>query len=76
MPDAPVPCLYPSRADLEEAMRAAELERWPGKSVSLLDHLDEFCLDCLAGDCGSCEGGPCQCLHDSEPPRFAVGGPL
>jgi hypothetical protein len=34
---------------------------------ALLEHLDEFCLYCLAGDCGSCEGAPCQCGHGSEP---------
>ena len=37
---------------------------WPGKRRTLLDHLDEFCLYCLAGNCGSCEGGPCQCAHE------------
>jgi hypothetical protein len=37
---------------------------WPGKrGAVLLEHLDEFCLYCLAGDCGSCEGGLCQCGH-------------
>ena len=38
---------------------------WPGRRRTLLDHLDEFCLYCLAGNCGSCEGGPCQCVHSS-----------
>jgi hypothetical protein len=37
---------------------------WPGRRRTLLDHLDEFCLYCLAGNCGSCEGGPCQCAHE------------
>ena len=42
---------------------------WPGKraGAGLLEHLDEFCLHCLAGDCGSCEGGLCRCDHDGRP---------
>jgi hypothetical protein len=38
---------------------------WPGRRRTLLDHLDEFCLYCLADTCGSCEGGPCQCAHEA-----------
>jgi hypothetical protein len=39
---------------------------WPGnRGTVLLKHLDECCLYCLASDCGSCEGAPCQCEHTS-----------
>jgi len=41
---------------------------WPRKRAvaGLLEHLDEFCLYCLAGDCGSCEGGLCKCGHEGR----------
>jgi len=32
-------------------------------SKPFLDVLDEFCVQCVIGDCGSCDGGPCQCDH-------------
>lgn len=38
---------------------------WPQKraAAGLLEHVDEFCLHCLAGDCGSCEDALCRCGH-------------
>ena len=30
-----------------------------------LDELEKFCTACLMDDCGSCDGGRCQCEHPS-----------
>ena len=57
--------LYPGDEGYEDAPRNLPCG-WPGnRGQALLEHLDEFCLYCLAGDCGSCEGGPCECAHEA-----------